>query len=83
MYTILKTKGYDGNQDIISVINWLATKNIHVDLFTVWKNEASDEIIGKRAQAHIKPYTQPFITPNMQNYTDALEVLIITIKEYL
>lgn len=83
MYTILKVKGYSGNQDIISVINWLATKNIHVDLFTVWKNESSDEIIGKRAQAHIKPYTTPIITPNMQSYDAALEVLIFNIIDYI
>ena len=47
MYEILKTKGYNGNDNIKDVVDWLLDKGIQEDFVTTWKKEKDDEISGK------------------------------------
>ena len=83
MYTILKEKGYNGNNNIWEAINWLQDCQIQVDLVTTWDKEKEDVITGKMVQFHIPPYKKIWNSSVMKNYEDAFTELVFKCKDYL
>lgn len=83
MYELLKTKGYNGNNNIQDVVKWLLNKGIHVDFVTTWKKEKDDEISGKMVQFHFPPYSKVRNSEVMYSYEDAFEQLIYLSIDYL
>lgn len=83
MYEILKTKGYNGNNNIQDVVKWLLDKGIQVDFVTTWKKEKDDEISGKMVQFHFPPYSKIRNSEVMCSYEDAFEQLIYSCIDYL
>jgi hypothetical protein len=82
MIELLRSKGYEGEDSLEPIMNWLEDKGIIIQLDPVWE-EDEEELLGYRAMAWINPYSSTFASPTMCSYRDALTSLLYNIKDYL
>lgn len=80
MITLLQSKGYEGEDSLEPIIDWLLDKGIHPQFDPVWEDE---ELIGYRAVVWIPPYKSMFASPTFASYRDALASLLYNIKDYI
>ena len=78
MINILRSKGYKGGNSIESIIKWLSTKHIYVDIITV-----NNDKIEYRCKGIVPPYNIEFTTLNAKSRRDALTIFIYSMHEYI
>lgn len=82
MYKLLKSKGYQGQDNIEDIISWLNKNEIYVDFYTIW-NENSSKVTGYKVVVYIKPYASGYSSPISMSYRNALEVALYKLIDYL
>lgn len=82
MYQLLKKKGYNGPDNLESMVSWLNTCGIYIDFYTVWDEEGA-EVIGYQVYIFLPPYKSTYKSQPYNSYRDALESTLYKLIDYL
>lgn len=83
MLDLLKSKGYEGQDNLEEILQWLETKNIYVGLFPTFDGD-SCELLGYQIAYCFG--SNPGLQMESQihtTYRDALTHVLYEIKEYI
>ena len=83
MLNLLKSKGYEGQDNLEEILQWLETKNIYMGLMPSF-DEESEELLGYETVYCLKsePYIKVHSFPHT-NYKDALTHTLYQLKDYI
>lgn len=82
MINLLRSKGYEGEDSLEPIIDWLLDKGIHPQFDPVWEDDG-EELLGYRVTLWIPPYKSIFASPTFASYRDALTSLLYNVKDYI
>lgn len=81
MIEILRSKGYCGSEDLLSIISWLKLLGISITFEYIFDD--FNIVAGYKATAAFPPYTSIYTSPIYANKEDALYHIICGCFNYI
>lgn len=82
MLKLLKSKGYNGEDSLEPIVNWLISKQIFPQ-FELVPNENGDDVLGYKVIIRMFSCKSKFISSVFKSYRDALTSVVYNISDFI